>query len=183
MKGYFVNLLSDPGFMGALLGALITGIIGITIMLIQTIKQDKRDKLKESKYLYKTLFEFVNSTKRDINNLENYVKELENINSLEEYRVYLAKISRVIHIAEKEYLKINESAITAEVYPTFLNIGYMLDILRMDGEDIYDELERKNTVNFDKNIKSLKVISSHLNRDINKLNDILKETENKLKII
>ncbi|MGP4107377.1 hypothetical protein [Virgibacillus sp. L01] len=39
MKDYFINLFSDPGFMGALLGAILTGGIGISIMYIQAKEQ------------------------------------------------------------------------------------------------------------------------------------------------
>lgn len=69
MKEYIIRLLSDPGFMGALLGALITGAIGITIMIVQLKKQEKSERVRELKYFYKSMFEFVHTVQSTVKQL------------------------------------------------------------------------------------------------------------------
>lgn len=99
---YVSELIKNPSFAGAFLGALITGFIAITVMIIQIRYQNKLIRLEKYKEFYKYIKPFQLSlesfilnfkrieridsiTNRDIEDLKYYIKDfLEDINEVRE---------------------------------------------------------------------------------------------------
>lgn len=80
LKEYFLNLFSEPGFMGALLGALLSSVVALVILFLQ-IRSNKRLHLKkEYGEYYKNASILILLLENFMNKLsENSIEKLVNI--------------------------------------------------------------------------------------------------------
>lgn len=168
--------------MGALLGALITGAIGITIMIVQLKKQEKSERVRELKYFYKSMFEFVHTVQSTVKQLMMRVQHLEDAETNIKRYGCLTGISKLIIIIKDEYSKIDDNAVLVNNYPTYLTINIQIDTIQMYLEDLHQSIEERDIKCFESNIKGMKVISESLNKNIEILQKNLEIAEDTLKI-
>lgn len=74
MKGYFLNLISDSSFIGALLGAVITGLIAIYVMNRTNVNNRKQVKKKALNEFLKESYFLLYSVEGLLKHTNAYVK-------------------------------------------------------------------------------------------------------------
>ncbi|UUI41166.1 hypothetical protein [Oceanobacillus oncorhynchi] len=74
MRGYFLNLIADSSFIGALLGAVITGLIAIYVMNRTNVNNRKQGKKKAINEFLKESFFLLYSVEGLIKHTNAYVK-------------------------------------------------------------------------------------------------------------
>ncbi len=135
LKTYLSELFTDPSFMGALLGAVITGLIAIYVMNRTNVNNRKQDKkkalnefLKESRFLLYSVEGLI----KHLGTYVSYQKEEEQINRIgsgpypnpELAEVQQAKRLNETDIAEyiRKIKRVNRNAFTRDTFNIYLDI-------------------------------------------------------------
>lgn len=136
MNDYWSKLFTDPSFMGALLGALITGVIAIYIMnrnIVYNRKQEKKkvlnEFLKESSFLLYSIKNLIALT----NTYVKYQKEEELItNRIDQYGFPTIEMNDITHAKRlnktdideslRKIKSVNRNAFTRDSFDLYLNI-------------------------------------------------------------
>lgn len=153
MTGYLYELVKDPSFMGALLGAVITGLTAIYIMNRTNINNRKKDKKKElNEFLKETRFLLYSVEKliKHTGTYTQYQQEEETVRTTDvspEPNPELAEIKHAKKLNEKDIAEcirkiknVDRNAFTRDTFDIYLEI---LDITEGQVEYFWERSLKK----------------------------------------
>ncbi|CDQ21218.1 hypothetical protein SAMN05192559_1066 [Halobacillus karajensis] len=160
--GYFIELVSNPSFMGALLGAVTTGMISILVF-----KWEKRsEKVKEQQH-YKKLY---SENRKNLNLAKTYSQEYKEVVQGKKgcLDIHLEVMGALFKMVIKEIERIGISNIPYDVHNNFVEMRDSLRTISLCA-DIFHEvgalsnLEEEFTEDVNRYKRNLEAIEAYFN--------------------
>ncbi|MYL65437.1 hypothetical protein GLW07_18930 [Bacillus hwajinpoensis] len=117
------TIVADPSFLGALLGAIITGLIAIRVMWLQT-NYDKKKKLKEDNRNFLKVLTLIESKGRSFYSLGKNIVDL----NYDENHITLGSLESMEKIRQAISM-VDHNHVPQEYYEDFINFQSFLETL------------------------------------------------------
>lgn len=130
---YIIELLSDPGFMGALLGSIITGVIAISVFIFQVIHTNKLQERESNKLFIKAVKTF----RTHIFHAQEQIIEI--INTPGNVKDFIYSLNKHVEETILNLNSIEDIWVSDKVFDNYLNVKEAIDVISFELKSLLEE--------------------------------------------